>query len=183
MKKFVILLCCLLIFPCVGCNAYANSAFDHQVSSFLTKLTVANLRIRDGLTREMIYDYTTDTTNSRIIISPKSSVMLILYCDENLKKIKDIAVVYFTTDSDENQFQLKKTKSIPNETLFRNMCLQTIYALNLGIPRTRAKNIMREIGTFDMYTDGKQRSFHLSSYEYIMKLSRDGMLIMTISPI
>lgn len=185
MRKILILLFSLFLIQGGTALGAEKSCFEIPVDAFTARLALAGARTNYALGRKTIKNRYVEKAEDRIVITSDSSVMLIIYCDDELKKIKDLAVAYFTMDSEDLSGGRKgeKKQDIPNEILFRKICKQLLYALNTGMAESEAEKLLNQLGIQSEYIDCVQREIKTGKYTYMMKLSREGVLVMTVSHI
>ena len=185
MRKFFILLFSLLLLQTGAACGAGKNCFEIPLDAFITRLTLAGARADYALDRKTIKNRYVEEAEERVVITSDTSVMMIIYCSSDFKKMKDIAVAYFTTDSEELSTGKDgdKNQSIPNEILFRKMCRQLLYALNAGMTEAEADKLLKKLGIQGEYIDCIQREIKTDKYTYMMKLSREGVLVMTVSHI
>ena len=180
MKKLFVLLFSIFLLQTAGAYASEKSYFEMPADSVLTRLAISGARTGKALDRDTIGARCTDREHHRIVISPDTSVLLILYCDSEFEHIRTAAEAYFTTDPDNESYNVKRGQ-MSDETLFRKVCQQLIYTLNVGIAKEEAHRILKKLGTYDKYLDCVQREVTYGKYTYVMKLSREGVLVMAVS--
>lgn len=184
MRKILILLFSLLLIQGGTALGAEKSCFEIPVDAFTARLALAGARTNYALDRKTIKNRYVEEED-RLVITSDSSVILIIYCDSELKKIKDLAVASFTMDSEDLSGGRKgeKKQDIPNEILFRKICKQLLYALNTGMAESEAEKLLNQLGIQGEYIDCVQREIKTGKYTYMMKLSREGVLVMTVSHI
>jgi len=177
-KIFTIVL--LILFMSINPFAsLAKDGFDLTSDSFLKRLSFAAARVPYGLSSDQIKQDIKISKSGDIILAYNTGLMLLVNQDNHSHNIKNIAVTFFYNDPEPDEKDIYHV-SQNNETVFRNICMQVIFALHPSMKTAQAKEILNEIGIEGTIFDGLQRSKVVDNHLYIARLQPNGVAIMLV---
>lgn len=155
--------------------AFGSTGFGVTGDAFLAKLAGAFYRIRGGFDSSAVSR--AEQTPDGLILSYNDAIFLSVNEKPGSREVRSVSVVLLTQEALPARPFLRG--AIPADTtMFENICLQLVYALNSKTSDEAGREIMEKLGGDAMFLDGKQRSAFAGDYRYILKLHENGMAIL-----
>jgi hypothetical protein len=169
---FTAVLAAVLVAAAVSQGMCAEKDMGITREDFVKQLGEAFSRVHCGFSKKAIKEKMQLTKNGAVIVY-NSDVMLMMNDAEKSGTMKNAAIVYLTSNAGGIN-----ANSI---AVFADACIQTMSALDEGLTYSQTKEILNGLGAAGHMLDGIQRSIKLLSYRFMLRMHRNGVVVLAVS--
>lgn len=178
MKKILTALFIITLFSATA--SAKEKGLGLTIPVFLTQMGIAEEKVEWGYPPSKIEEDLVITSPESYAAEYNSATVLFINMSHGGKTIRNVALSFIVSDRNSSE-EFKRSGLIGGEEQYRSLCTQLILALNPEMSAEEGHRILKKLGLFGPVLDGRQRYCRQGGLAYIMRLQKNGAIMLVIS--